>query len=122
MLKDDFFKILEINTDKTSVRSKIELNKNHVIFEGHFPEFPIVPGVCQIQIINELTSEVLQKKLTLRQAKNIKFTQIIDPEKNEILDIDLQLESKEKEVLVRASIFSEDIVFLKFKGLFTSQL
>ncbi len=118
MLKDDFFKILDLVVDDNKVKSKIKLNENHTIFEGHFPGSPIVPGVCQIQIVNEIASEVLQQKLTLKQARNIKFTHVIDPTINGILDIDLQIEHKEEAFSISASIFSGDLVFLKFKGLF----
>ncbi len=121
MLKDDFFKILELVIEDNKVKSKIELNENHTIFEGHFPGAPIVPGVCQIQIVNELASEVLKQKLTLQQARNIKFTHVIDPTKDGVLDIDLQIENKEEAFSVSALIFSGDSVFLKFKGLFVSE-
>ncbi len=122
MLKDDFFKILELVSKDNKVKSKIKLNENHAIFEGHFPGTPIVPGVCQIQIVGEIASEVLQQKLMLQQARNIKFTHVIDPIKHGILDIDLQIENKEQAFSVRASIFSGDSVFLKFKGLFVCEL
>lgn len=122
MLKDDFFKILGLTIEGTSVKSKIELNEDHAIFEGHFPGAPVVPGVCQIQIVNEIASEVLQRKLTLRQARNIKFTHVIDPSKHNILDIDLQIEKKEDAFSVSALIFSGDSIFLKFKGLFVGEL
>jgi 3-hydroxyacyl-[acyl-carrier-protein] dehydratase len=122
MLKEDFFKVLELVVEGNKVTSKIEINEKHAIFDGHFPGIPIVPGVCQIQIVNEIASEVLQQPLILKQARNIKFTNVIDPTKNRVIDVDLQIENKEEAFSVNALLFSGDSIFLKFKGLFVSEL
>ena len=47
----------------------------------HFPNVPIVPGVCQIQIITELLEMYLGKRLYLSEVKNIKFLSVLEPVK-----------------------------------------
>ena len=54
MLINDFFQIQNIDSLPNSIEAKIELNASHQIFDGHFPNNPITPGVIQLQIVKEL--------------------------------------------------------------------
>ena len=54
MLQGNFFTINHIHQDENSVKASIELNPVHPIFEGHFPQTPVVPGVCMMQMVKEV--------------------------------------------------------------------
>lgn len=58
MLIDSLFTIKEIKIAEESILSIVSVDAGHKIFEGHFPGQPVLPGVCQIQLIKEL----LEKK------------------------------------------------------------
>ena len=55
---------------ENSLSILIRLNAKHSIYEGHFPEQPITPGVVQLAIIKELLAEHLQVKLALLKVNN----------------------------------------------------
>ena len=57
----------------------ISLDKNHFIYQAHFPGEPITPGVCIMQIAKELLEVSTDLKLNLTSVKNIKFLRIISP-------------------------------------------
>ena len=40
--------------ENTHTRIRVKLNSNHEIFSGHFPDNPILPGVCALQIAKEV--------------------------------------------------------------------
>ena len=72
-LLNDFYSIQSSQlTDGNKLVSEIILNKNHPIFNGHFEQMPVVPGVCQTQIIMELLQLHLKKSLMLQKGDNIK--------------------------------------------------
>ena len=48
-------------------------------FKGHFPGEPVTPGVCILQIAQELLSEETELNLSLKKIKNAKFTAVIAP-------------------------------------------
>ena len=54
MLKDDFFIFTDLQTEGNIVKTDIELNAAHTIFKGHFPDQPILPGVCMLQMVKEV--------------------------------------------------------------------
>ena len=58
----------------------IELNPDCFIYKAHFPELPITPGVCIIQVAKELFSELCGATLDLESVSNAKFLAVINPE------------------------------------------
>ncbi len=109
------------NTEKIddhNFKVQIELNPNHDIFEGHFPNNPITPGVCMIQIIKELTEDLTSEKLFLSKVSNVKFMATINPFTHPILDLNLNIFSDNNEVKVKNSSFFETTNALKFSAIF----
>lgn len=79
MLKNELYTIDGKQTDDTAVCYTLSLNRRHVIYQAHFPSFPITPGVCIIQIGKELLEEHLQRTLEIVRVKNVKFLAVLSP-------------------------------------------
>lgn len=58
----------------------VKLLPDSIIYRSHFPGRPVTPGVCVIQMVRELLGRHLGLKLSLTDALNVKFLQVIDPE------------------------------------------
>ncbi|MGY0391044.1 3-hydroxyacyl-ACP dehydratase [Bizionia sp. KMM 8389] len=95
MLLKDFYNVISLEHSEGKAIANITINKDHTVFEGHFPGNPVTPGVCMMQIIKELTEEILSKKLFMTSASNVKFMAIINP--NETPDLTLSLDISETE-------------------------
>jgi 3-hydroxyacyl-[acyl-carrier-protein] dehydratase len=124
MLLKDFYTIVEIdNSDKENVKAIIDLNKDHEIYKGHFPNNPIVPGVCLTQLIKEVMENIENKDLQLSYASNIKFMAVVNPEINNRLQIDLKIKYDIEQNLIKVDSITHfnDQVFYKFKGNFTTK-
>jgi 3-hydroxymyristoyl/3-hydroxydecanoyl-(acyl carrier protein) dehydratase len=65
------------------------------IFEGHFPSFPLVPGVMQIQLAIRLFEQYQEKKISFAGLKNLKFFNPIFPGATVILECHYELEKKQ---------------------------
>jgi len=79
MLKDDFYTIPKYSFGSNSAHFVIWLKKEHTLFQAHFPNNPIVPGVYIVQIGKELFSFLQKKNFIVKNIKNIKFTNPIVP-------------------------------------------
>lgn len=77
ILKNNLYKISASNIEEKSFN--LELVPDCVIYQAHFPEQPITPGVCIIQIANELLNELLQSEYKLTTVSNAKFLAVINP-------------------------------------------
>ena len=78
-LKNSLYKIVDKSEQGKGTCYDIVLDSNHTIYQAHFPGEPITPGVCLIQIAQELIDDHLQQKYTLRGIKNVKFLSVISP-------------------------------------------
>ena len=119
MLLDDFFRYTLTLQNEDQLCAEIQLNSQHEIFKGHFPGSPIVPGVCQVQMIQDVISDVLKKEFQLSQSQNIKFLSFINPEVETPLTLDIKLVKKEGDSLkVKALLSQNSKKCLKISALF----
>jgi 3-hydroxyacyl-[acyl-carrier-protein] dehydratase len=118
-LKDDFFKVKTFCQTTTGMDFTIELNPEHTIFEAHFPNNPITPGVYIIQIVKELSQEMLKRELLLKNAKNIKFLNVINPIENKEVTVSISFSSEsEGEYKIGSVVFSGEKQFSKLSMIF----
>ncbi len=121
-LLENFYTIDTISElEKNRISTQVTLNKEHKIFEGHFPGHPVTPGVCMMQIIKEITENYLNTSLQLQTAENVKFMAIINPEENSKIGIDFEIKEEEGKVTVKSITRFEDTVALKFSGIYNKK-
>jgi 3-hydroxyacyl-[acyl-carrier-protein] dehydratase len=121
-LKDDFFQIKDSCQTATGMDFTVVLNPEHFIYRAHFPENPITPGVCIIQIIKELSETVLQRELFLKKVNNVKFLSVINPLENKEVVFSLSISSEGDEAhKVGAVVSNENNQFSKLSLLFVNQ-
>ena len=118
-LKNDFYTVKENKPSENGLNAVIELNPAHAIYKGHFPQMPVVPGVCQVQIIKEMLEEQFDKTMTMITGDNIKFTGMIIPTQNQIVNMEMTWsKSEDGSIKAEAKLFFEATIFTKFKGTF----
>ena len=66
--------------DTRGVAASVRLCPGSVIYRSHFPEMPVTPGVCVIQMATELLEQLTGRSLELAEVKNAKFLAVINPE------------------------------------------
>jgi 3-hydroxyacyl-[acyl-carrier-protein] dehydratase len=120
MLLNDLYTIDHIEASTATVR----LNAEHPIFKGHFPDRPVLPGACQLQMIRELLSHITTKTYRLEKAAAVKFITPIDPRQNGTIRLHLQYGGenpggeKNTTLHVTATLIAGEVVCLKFNGTF----
>ena len=85
-LKNNLYTILKIEGEMPLVSFLLRLNPSCFIYQAHFPGEPITPGVCIVQMGVELVEEVLQCKLSVVKAKNVKFLSVLKPQENQVVN------------------------------------
>lgn len=118
MLIEGLYKVTATENTSEGILAKVHLNKDHAIFKGHFPGNPVMPGVCMIQIIKELTEKATGKNLFLAVSSNIKFMAIINPEKNPNIQVAIDIAEENGEVKVKNTTSFEGTVALKLNATF----
>lgn len=111
------FKISGLTQHESSIVAVLEIDQLNEIFSGHFPDQPVVPGACMLQIIKEVLADDLQASLRLVKADNIKFLSLVTPSAKSLqLQINHQL--TDTGIKVNASILFGDLVCMKLQATF----
>ncbi|HEY9006247.1 MAG TPA: hydroxymyristoyl-ACP dehydratase [Ohtaekwangia sp.] len=116
MLLDNFYSIVKRESAEASASAAIAINASHKILQGHFPGQPVVPGVCMMQIVRELTELFVSKKLKITEGDNLKFLSIIDPRQHNEIDVTVSWKENAGIYMVNATLFAGAVTFFKFKG------
>ncbi|MBS1686787.1 MAG: 3-hydroxyacyl-ACP dehydratase [Bacteroidetes bacterium] len=120
ILLDHFYHIDSLDVSEGKVNATVTFERNHAIFQGHFPGMPVVPGVCQTQMLAEVLGRVLGKELQLATAASIKFLSLVDPVKTPSLHLSITyVPAEDIGYQVSAQYSQGETVFFKFKGAFT---
>jgi len=82
-------KIIEKNENSVSLIFTIP--KDSLYFDGHFPDYPVLPAVAQIDIVVNFALENFGTDIIISQIKRTKFLKVITPS----LSLLLKLEKKE---------------------------
>ena len=99
MLQGILYETIAVDAAGATVR----LLPESPVYRGHFPGYPITPGVCLVEIALELIAEMAGQaghdgKVRLVAAKNIKFTSPIIPTSGTELRFNLGGEGSERTV------------------------
>jgi 3-hydroxyacyl-[acyl-carrier-protein] dehydratase len=120
MLSGDFYTLIYMNAGSPTLDGDLEINPAHPIFKGHFPGQPVVPGVCMIQIIQEILEKANKRKLQLARSEYAKFLAVIDPRIHSKISFKvIQAEISNDELSVSAILFYENLTFFKIKAVFS---
>lgn len=122
ILKNSLYKIKYSNTEEKSFN--LDLVPDCLIYLAHFPEQPITPGVCIIQIASELLKELLQSDFELVSVLNAKFLAVINPlETNSIIYTFKKVVVDEDTETVKVSVIvsNPETIFTKLSLLYKKQ-
>lgn len=114
MLKDHFFTIEKREQTDSGWEYGIALNALHPIYQAHFPNNPVTPGVCLVQMIKEIAADCCSKVFFIRVAKNVKFLRVLNPAEDRNVVVRFTYNIDENGLyLVSAVISKADAVFAK---------
>jgi 3-hydroxyacyl-[acyl-carrier-protein] dehydratase len=117
-LLKNFYTLKSKSVHENKLECIIELNPDHEVYSGHFPQIPIAPGVCLTQIIKEVCEAHLGKKIRMTQGRNIKFLALINPREKKDFILKIEIKPSESDIDCDASFIADDKAYMKFKGNF----
>lgn len=81
---------IHLSTEETEngFSARMRCNPSHPIYQAHFPGNPITPGACLLQTAGEILQQILDRPLYLKNAKNIKYLNILIPKEGKEVKFD----------------------------------
>ena len=95
-LENNFYTINNIEQKSDDAFAvEVTILPEHQIYEGHFPQQPVVPGVCTLTIIRECIGNILSKEVSFASIKECKYVSALIPQEDLRIMINLTIcESK----------------------------
>jgi 3-hydroxyacyl-[acyl-carrier-protein] dehydratase len=120
MLLQDFYKIISLEKiNKQKYVALVLINEKSKVFKGHFTDNPVIPGVCQLQIIKEITEQITGYNLLIKIVSEVKFTALINPEVNPKLRFELDVTSTAADDFkVKNTTFIDETIALKLNCIY----
>ena len=118
MLHPDLFTFTDLQADGDKLKTIISLNAGHPIFKGHFPGQPVLPGVCMMQMVKEVTEIYLDKKIRLKKARELKFLAFINPVECPFIQLEFSIKTTDDGIKVDAKLLNDATISFKFSGSF----
>ncbi len=120
ILQDNLYTIVSQQEQEGVATFQLSLHPEWPIYKAHFPGHPITPGVCIVQMVQELLQVLQNRELCLRQAKNVKYVAIISPE--EVSDLTVSFPKIEQQpdgsLKVQAQVASGSTIYTKLSATF----
>lgn len=122
MLKNYLYNIEEINYDGVKLLAQIFIDAKHSIFQGHFPEVPVLPGVTMMQMVKEVLEDAEGKAFIISQASSLKFLQMLNPVQCSRVFLEILVSEKTESFFkVKAQLSSENATHFKMTAQFSIQ-
>lgn len=99
--------------DEGQFNLPFSINKESSVFDGHFPDQAILPGVVMIEMTKRAAEIALEKELSLVSAGNFKFLKMVDPNLIKNADLGFSITIKDDGWRVKAQIKFEDEIYFK---------
>lgn len=115
MTSDSLYSIISTHSENNNHKVCVKLNTSHPVYGGHFPDQPVLPGVCTLQMIRECAGMILNRNIRYKAIIQCKLTSAIMPDHRPV-DIFITLGGDET---LHATVKVEDTIMLKLKSIFT---
>ena len=79
-LRNELYKIIDKEREDEMAVYALEMCKDSVIYKAHFPNHPVTPGVCIVQMAVELAEDYIGRLLMLVKVQNVKFLSVLSPD------------------------------------------
>lgn len=118
MFKIPFFEILSQDNTPEGALFELQLNPACEVYQGHFPEKAVAPGVCNIQMIRSCAETMTRCPLVMHTIQQCKFTALVTPDASPRLSLRIQLTPLEDQQAwkVRATLFFGEQTYLELKA------
>lgn len=115
---EGLYTCLSSKGDATHFEAVVFLDFDHPLFEGHFPGRPVLPGVCQMQIIKELVEQHIGQSLNYSSIRELKFLNPVIPPHDHCLLFVAVLTTTERGIGLQGIISAGEVQKTKIKATF----
>jgi len=114
---NDFYRCISQTSNEKSTIVLVQLNANHEVYKGHFPEKPVAPGAALTQMVTDEVLKLSREKCILT-FKQIKFLAVIDPNKVQEIELIFRFSQRDGTHYFTCVGQAAEVNYFKVNGIF----
>ncbi|PRX47388.1 hydroxymyristoyl-ACP dehydratase [Salegentibacter salegens] len=118
MLLKNFYSVVNSSEENGKHFTQIEINKDHEIYDGHFPGRPVTPGVILMNLFKEEAERRCGCKLQFKKGNNVKFMAVVDPNTDAVLNLETEITEENQEIKLKGIAKNSAGISLKINSLY----
>lgn len=115
------FTVEDIQQNENKLIATVSLDANHEVFQGHFPNQPITPGVVQVYMVKVVLQQFFNASISLQTLNRCKFIAILNPRETPDITLHLTWSDTDGAMKVSASGSGGEHTFFKFNGTYIKE-
>lgn len=119
LIEKNLYSVIDQNSEDGKLNVTLKVDADNEIFQGHFPEIPILPGVCMLQMVREMLEASLSRKFRVQEVTNMKFMVAFNPTEQNVVTMKIAYSQQESTYKVNATFSSPEVVFFKLNAIFS---
>ncbi len=104
--------VVSIGKQDDHIRARLCYRLDFMGFDGHFPEFPVLPGILILQTAETICSQQLNYLYRIKSIGNAKFAKLILP--GEEIDYDIVLKRGEEDITALVRVYGGNELKARF--------
>lgn len=117
-LEDRYYRIIDFESHDNNGTFHVALIDDCDIYQGHFPDKPVCPGVCNIDTIIECASKLAGCALRTVSIKQCRMLSVATPYDTPQLTVTVALsKNNDGKYDIVAGISHDDTAIMTFKGI-----
>lgn len=117
-MNNEIYSLSALEKTEDSITATVRYDASHPVFKGHFPDNPIVPGVCTLNMISDIVSENIGRDFRIQSASNVKFLQLIRPDSQPLLRVTWK--EIDAGIQVNATLQQDGALLMRFGGTYVA--
>lgn len=112
-LLDHLFVVKSLEThDDYTLKASLLPEEDHPIYQVHFPDHPVTPGVCLLQVVVELLQRAYGEDLQLCVVTNAKYLAPLIPSEGHVVEYEVRFDPVG--LTTQAVVSDSEHVYAKF--------
>ena len=103
-MRNQVFQIERRAITERWVQDRAVWNAEQTVFQGHFPEQHVVPGVCTMNMVKQCIADAVELPVQYEYINECKFLNAIVPTEHKHLDVKISMQLQKEEMQITAEV------------------
>lgn len=114
--ENNYYRLLHTTPTADGAVFRVALLPDCEVYRGHFPDRPVCPGVCNIELIRQCAERLVGQRLRIHTVSLCRFTAVASPSRAPEVDVRIGVTPADGLWRVTTRVADAACVYVEYKG------